>query len=274
MLFAGDYPDGMALLEAVVESARESGDTFSLPMALSILGTELALHGDDGHGFAYLDEAATIARLGGLPRTSHLETALELKALVLLAWQDTAARPVLDELRGVAVGYCAVIFAFTGLALVDVLDGDLDTAEARLREARAIPAPHPAWQSFVDLVTAAIARGRGDLDGAAGILQEVLSHTQGADGINQSLRISALEMLAQVLLASGRTGDGVRLLAASHAARAHHGFAEAQPNKSLEQEPSRRYDRSLVPRKRTSAWAEGLAMTIADAVAFAQIPRE
>ena len=204
LLVTGHYTDAKALLETVVDAARESGDTFSLPMALSILGTEIALHGDEGLGFAYLDEAATIARRGGLPRTGHLAPALQMKAHVLLAWQDTAARPILDEYTGLAVWDGGVIFALTGLALVDVLDGDLDAAEARLQRRASDPSTFRATlaASFVNMVAAAIARARGDLDDAASFLQEALAQApNGADGPAMSLTITILEMLARVLLA-------------------------------------------------------------------------
>ena len=277
LLVAGDYTDGMALLEAVVDSARESGDTFSLPMALSILGAELALRGDDGLGFAYLDEAATIARRGGLPRTSHLALALQMKALVLLARQDTAARPILDELTTGSPSDTAAQSSsrFTGLAMVDVLDGDLDTRRgaaprgtsdrcSRRRAAarswtwspRRLPVP-----GVTSTVLRASCRKRSHRPRRAPMARDL------------SLKISVLEMLARVLLAAGKTGDGVRLLAATQAARAHHRLPEP-PSDNNDTEEALAAARPLLGAAETDrAWAEGLAMTLTDAIAFAQNQR-
>ena len=276
LLASGDYTEGKALLEIVIESAREAGDTFTLPMALSILGTEIAVRGDERVGLAHLEEAATIARRVGLPRRNQLAMALWMKGLLLLAKQDTSARLSFDELLriGVERGDAYATFACAGLAMVDVLDKDLNSAEVRLQEALATMPPGYAFRSFVTMAAGAIARARGDLDTALTDLQEALAGTpRGADGPALLMAIAILEMLAGVLLASGQVRDGVRLLAATHAARAHHRLAKPQSN---EDDPVAYLAaaRPLIGAEETAkAWAHGLAMSITDTIAFVQSER-
>ena len=124
------------------------------------------------------------------------------------------------------------------------------------------------------MVAGAIARERGDLDNAATFLQEALAQApRGADGPAMSLTITILEMLARVLLASGQTRGGVRLLAATHAARAHH-LLPGPPSANNDPEEHLAAARPLLGAAETDqAWSEGLAMTVTDAIAFAQHQR-
>jgi tetratricopeptide (TPR) repeat protein len=276
LLLAGEHAEAVALLEAVVQGARESVDTFSLPTALSLLGTELALRGSTQLGLAYLEEAATIARRGGQRRTWQLVTALQMKAQVLLTQRSSAARPVLDELTDIATGHseaASFTAAFAALAIVDVLDGDLDTAEERLRDARERPAD-AASRSALNVAAASIARAKGDLDAASSFLEEALGRgPRDADAMAVSWAIMILEMLADVLAASGRARDGVRLLGAAQAARSHHAFSGPQPDDG-DPESTLAAARQLLGVAETDrAWDEGLAMTIGDAVALVQTQR-
>jgi len=280
LLVTGDYREAKALWETVIESARESGDTFSLPMALAILGAEIALHGDEERGFAYLDEAATIARRGGPPRTGHLALALQRKAYVLLVGGRTAAREPLEELTVIAVGPGGeehLISAYAALAWVDVLEGDLVAADARLLQARSTSShpwtehrPHHMSRSFVNMAGAVVAHARHDLDSSSALLQQALADAPtGADGFALSWRITLLETIGQVHLASDRTREAACLLAATQAARTEHVLPA--PRAADVAEDALATARShLGAAEADAAWAEGLAMTIAEAVARAQ----
>jgi predicted ATPase/class 3 adenylate cyclase len=278
LLIAGDYAGGKAMLETVIEAGRESGDTYSLPSALAILGTEMALRGDEELGLAYLDESAMIARRGGLARTGHLAGALERKAFVLLlTGRSTAARPIFDEVAGLTARPVLAELrtaAFAGLAMVDALEGDLATAEARVREARAARPANAHSRSVVNMADGEIARARGDLDTALSFLQRALKHApRDADGPAMSLKITILEMLVRVLLASGKTRDGVLLLAATHAGRVHRLVPAPQSTHNHSEEALAAARALLGAAETDRAWAEGLAMTIADAIAFGQDQR-
>ncbi len=277
LLNAGAYAEGKEQLEIVVLHARDSGDTFSLPMALSILGTESALRGDEELGFSYLDEAAAIARHVGAARRAQLALALWMKAMILLTQRSTAARPVFEELatHGIEHGEYPTI-AYAGLAIVDVLDGDLEAAEGHLREARAArPAAATDMPgSFVNMAAAAIARSHRDWASASRFLQDALAQAPaGADAPTMSWRIALLERLASVWIASGQTHDGVQLLAATYAVRAHHHLPEPPSDNNDASDDLAAARPILGAEEADKAWAEGFAMTITDTIAFAQNPR-
>jgi tetratricopeptide (TPR) repeat protein len=264
------------MLEAVVTRARESGDTFSLPMALSYLGMDYAHCEDDELGFAYLDEALAITRRLGPLREEQLAMALWMKAITLLTKQDPAARPVLEELMtlGIKRGYTDRNAATSaGLAMVDALDGDLESAEAHLTAALAVLPGNarPTNSSFVHLVAAMVARAQRDLNAAEDSAQQALLLDAGAaEDPGFSWRIEILETLAGILIRSGEARDGVRLLAATDAGRIRHLRPRPQSlNKDLERDLAAA--RELLGNAETdTAWADGLEMTIDDAVAFAR----
>src|SRR5439155_21290436 len=56
LLITSERAAGAEMLEAVVTRARELGDTFSLPMALSYLALDYALNRDEERAFTYFDE--------------------------------------------------------------------------------------------------------------------------------------------------------------------------------------------------------------------------
>jgi hypothetical protein len=275
LLASGDRAAGMATLEAVAAHARAVGDTFSLPMALTHLGVDHAFHGEEALGLACLDEAAAIARPVGLPRASQLANALWAKAIVLLAKQDPAAAAVLDEFmvlidRGSGAGMKA--FACAAVAMAAVLNGDTETADVRLEQARTALSAHVprSERAFVEMVAAAAARARGDFHAAAVYATEALaSDPLCADAPEAYWTIEILETLAGALLAAGAARDAVRLRAAADTER--HRIRRPRPG-SYAQDLER--DLAIARQQlgdpdTDAAWAEGSALPIEEAVAFA-----
>jgi hypothetical protein len=277
LLMTGERAAGTAMLEAVVTRARESGDTFNLPIALSYLGMDYALCGDEELGFAYLDEAEAITRRLGSLRESQLAMALWMKAITLLTKQDPAVRPILEELMTLGVDRGGMTdrnaVASAGLAMVDVLDGDLESAEARLTAGQAaLPAnTRPDDSSFVHMVAAVIARAQGDLNTAEHFVHQALDYDADRAGDpGFSWRIEILETLAEIRLASGETRDGVRLLAATDATRNRHLRPRPQSHNNTLGRDLAAARQLLGDEEADTAWAEGLAMTINDAIALAR----
>ena len=80
-------------------------------------------------------------------------------------------------------------------------------------------------------------------------------------------------MLADVLLVSGQTRDGVQLLGAAQAARSRHALP-GPPSNDDDSEHALAAARQVLGVEETDrAWAEGLVMTITDTIAFAQDQR-
>jgi predicted ATPase/class 3 adenylate cyclase len=273
---ASDRAAGQAILESVVIRARELGDTFSLPMALSYLGIDCGLRGDEELGFAYLDEALALARRLG--RARNLTPALWMKAIVLLAKHDRTVRPLLEELMMLGTNRgqtdprpCA------GLALLDMLDGDLPSAKARLSAAQsALPADSspqegflPADRSFVNMVAALVARAEEDLNAAEDFANEALALDAYVPEPAVSWRIEILETLAGILIESGEARDGTQLLAAAQAGRTRH-LRPRPPSHDKDVQRILAVARQALGDTETdAAWAEGFAMPINDAAAVA-----
>jgi predicted ATPase len=275
LLASGDRAAGTATLEAVIAHAQAVGDTFSLPMALTSLGLDHAFRGEEALGLAYLDEAAAIARPVGQPRFAQLANALWAKAIVLLAKQDPAAAAVLDEFMVLADrsgGAERKAFACAAVAMAAVLNGDTETVDVRLEEARTALSAHVpcSERAFVGMVAAAAARARGDFDAAAVYATQALaSDPLCADVPGAYWTIEILETLAGALLAAGAARDAVRLRAAADTER--HRIRRPRPG-SYAQDLER--DLAIARQQlgdpdTDAAWAEGSALPIEEAVAFA-----
>ncbi len=114
---------------------------------------------------------------------------------------------------------------------------------------------------------AAIARRRGDLDGAARTLVEVLSTVTRLGGCIDGP--DTLEMLAGVLVEAGRAADGVRFVAAADAERGRIGTVRSG-HRSLLVDPDLEAARAaLSDGDFDAAWAEGAALSLEEAVAWA-----
>jgi hypothetical protein len=157
-----------------------------------------------------------------------------------------------------------------------VFNGDTETVDARLEEARTalsahVPRPARATErAFVGLVAAAAARARGDFNAAAVCATQALaSDPQWADEPEAYWTIEILETLAGALLAAGAARDAVQLRGAADAER--HRILRPRPA-SYAQDLERDLAiarQQLGDSETDAAWAEGSALPIERAVAFA-----
>jgi hypothetical protein len=165
-------------------------------------------------------------------------------------------------------------FACAAVAMAALLSGDTETVDMRLEEARTALSAHvPSSEralAFVGMVAAAAARARGDYDATAVYATQALASDPLCADIPEAYwTIEILETLAGALLAAGATRDAVRLRATADAER--HRILRPRPE-SYAQDLERDLAiarQQLGDPETEAAWAEGSALPIEGAVAFA-----
>jgi tetratricopeptide (TPR) repeat protein len=169
----GDLAGAVASFEAALAAARDGGPLWVVLASLASLGGLLALQGDDARAAAVNAEAVALYRrtgqargfgqiyneLGGVARVrGDLERARRL---------HSEALAILREIVGWSVPH-----TLTQLACAEARLGDLDGAEAHLREAAGMlrTSPQPATAANILVGAALVAVGRDRPEEAARLL--------------------------------------------------------------------------------------------------------
>ncbi|HEX3212283.1 MAG TPA: tetratricopeptide repeat protein, partial [Actinomycetota bacterium] len=169
----GDLATAEAAYERALAAAREGGPMWVQLASLGELGVLLALRGDDARSGALFAEAVALIRRTGLRRgDGHLYN--ELGGIARVRGELERARqlhrealPIVRELVGWSVPY-----VLAQLACAEARLGDLDAAEAHLREAAELilATPQPATAASVLAGATLAALGRGQPERAARLL--------------------------------------------------------------------------------------------------------
>jgi tetratricopeptide (TPR) repeat protein len=164
----GDVDGATAAYEAALAAAGEVGPRWVQLASLVRLGTMVALQGDDARAADLRAEAADrIRRFGERRGFAHLYNEMGGVArahddLERARHLHREALPIVQELVGWSVPY-----TLASLACAEVRLGDLDDAEARLREAAGLLLASPQATTVALVLTGAalvaIGRGRPDL---------------------------------------------------------------------------------------------------------------
>jgi tetratricopeptide (TPR) repeat protein len=155
-----------------------------------------------------------------------------------------------------------------GLGLVRSRLGDYDGAEAMLTESLSLrEGRHTGGTALTLRELGRLALRRGDLRQAHARILASLSLFQEIGG--RSGIIGCLEGLAQVALDEGRTLRGVRLLASASALRADEGTPGRPADRTDLDRRLNQARAALDERAFEAAWAEGQAMSLDQAVAYA-----
>jgi predicted ATPase/DNA-binding SARP family transcriptional activator len=164
----GDLDTAVAGYETALAAARGGGPGWVELASLVRLGTLVALQGDDARAATLHAEAAARIRRYGQPRgIGHLYNELGgvARARDDLERARHLHREALSIVRGL-VGW-SVPYALASLACAEARLGDLDDAEAHLREAAGLlfASPQPATAALVltGAALAALGRGRPEL---------------------------------------------------------------------------------------------------------------
>jgi predicted ATPase/DNA-binding SARP family transcriptional activator len=169
----GDTDAAVAAYEGALAAAREGGPQWVELAALIQLGGLVGLRGDDARSAALHAEAATLLRRTGLRRGfGHLYN--EAGAIARVRGDLERARQLHQEALDIVreqVGW-SVPFTLAQLACAEARLGDLDAAEAHLREAAELllATPEPVTAALVLVGAALVALGRERPERAARLL--------------------------------------------------------------------------------------------------------
>jgi len=169
----GDLAGAEAAYEAALTAARDGGPLWVLLASLCELGGLVALRGDDARAAALHAEAAARFRRAGQRRGfTHLYN--EQGGIARVRGDLERARRLHQEALGIArelLGW-SVPHTLAQLGCVEARLGDLDAAEAHLREAAGLlrTIPQPATAAVVLVGAALVALGRGRPERAARLL--------------------------------------------------------------------------------------------------------
>jgi tetratricopeptide (TPR) repeat protein len=169
----GDVAGAMASFEAALDAARDGGPLWTQLASLAYMSNLLALQGEDARAAALAAEAADLLRRTGQRRGfGHLYNGLGAVARVRGDLErarrlHTEALAILREIVGWSVPH-----TLTQLACAEARLGDLDAAEAHLREAADLlrTSPQPATVASILIGAALVAVGRDRPEEAARLL--------------------------------------------------------------------------------------------------------
>jgi predicted ATPase/DNA-binding SARP family transcriptional activator len=184
----GDLAGAVAGFEAALAAARDGGPLWVVLASLASLASLLMLQGDDARAAAVSAEAVALFRRTGQPRGfGHLYNELGRVARVRGDLErarqlHTEALAILREIVGWSVPH-----TLTQLACAEARLGDLEGAEAHLREAAHLlrTVPQPATAASVLAAAALVAVGRDQPEDAARLLA-------AAEAINRRIGVTPI----------------------------------------------------------------------------------
>jgi predicted ATPase/DNA-binding SARP family transcriptional activator/Tfp pilus assembly protein PilF len=267
----GDSATARSYYEQSLEIAREVGDARGIAGALNNLGLVAADQGDYAAARAFYEESLPMFReLSDTTGTGHV-----LNSLGATAWDQldfTAARSFLGESLATfqEIGHkWGVAMALINLGNVARSQADFASAQAHFEESLAVyrELGDRATVSFPLFGLGEVAYQQGDYATARSLFRETLALRHEAGDKRPIPR--NLEAVAQVVRVDGQPERAARLFGAAGALRERQGAKptpEYLPNYECETAALRA---TLGDAAFASAWAEGRAMTMAQAVALA-----
>ena len=272
--YTGDKRRAAALFEEALGYCQELGDLRSIALTLRCLAWLALDFGDDARAAALGENALALAR--SLKHQGSESSALSLLATLARRQGDLIRATVLAEEQvrlwnelGERLNIAEAL-RFLGTLACD--QGVYSVAGARFLEARAIARKVGVDVDEAEAVLglARVAQEQGNLAGALTCCREALLLVRARVGAGSySYAILGLESAAGVAAASGAARRAIRLASAAAAARVAHTSPLAPPDRvRLEQALAPAYE-VLGQDAAAAAWAEGRAMSLEQAVAYA-----
>jgi tetratricopeptide (TPR) repeat protein len=213
----GDLEAAKAGYAGTVAAARDGGPLWALMASLVRLGALLVLEGEEARAAALHAEAVDLARRSGQRRAfGHLYN--ELGAVARARGDLERARQLHQEALAIVRGLIgwSVPHTLASLACAEARLGDLDGAEAHLREAAGLlfSTPQPATAAFILTGEALVALGRARPEQAARLLAAAEAAHQRIGTVPIAAERHEMELVADAVRAALDPGT----LAAAHAA--------------------------------------------------------
>jgi predicted ATPase/DNA-binding SARP family transcriptional activator len=253
---------------------RDRGAEASVAFMLAILGCAAHAQGDTARALALTEEAVEAARRSSDPWIQGL--ALTNHGMVIAhAGELERARRVTEE--GLRAARDAGDARYIGAALarlgaIAFAVGDVERAEARLQAALALQ--RELGDTFMTPTTLAVlaqlAQAAGDRALARRRLEEILAIAEEAG--DRTRMAQGLELLGHLAVSEGRSERAARIYGAVSVVREGfppHPYELARPDHQHAIDEARA---ALGEEAFAAAWADGRAMTLADALAYARDP--
>jgi predicted ATPase/DNA-binding SARP family transcriptional activator len=270
--YQGDFDAVHRYLDACLPVHRELGDDWNLSVGLQLLAVNALALGDADEARALAEEALEVSRRVRKPMSEAY--ALSTLGVVLGAQGDLdGAQRVLEDSvrRARELGNVRSVGSWTkGLAGITLLQGNYPRARELYEESLAIlRSLDDAWGTL------------GSLSGLALVALEERDNASARRLLNESLELlrksghryrtaNALEIAGKLAVAQGLDGRGVRLYAAASVVRGPMAVGmfecEAWPDAAPD---IARLRSALGEQVFTDAWAQGAAMTLDEAAAYA-----
>jgi predicted ATPase/class 3 adenylate cyclase/DNA-binding CsgD family transcriptional regulator len=267
----GDLAAARRALETSVELCHEVGEPATGGIAIALLGEIDARTGQydaaEGRLGAFLQRAAATGGAMGAPFAL-----ITLASLAAGRGDLETARayldPLLEQVRTLGLpAYVAMVQAVAGAVLLS--SGEVEAAEAALLEGKASAEAigNPWMLSNVIHQLGRVAECRGDAHEAEDLHHEALA-LRASRGLHAGV-VESLEALASLAAANESRAEATRLLAAAAAERAREGSTHWPLEEAARMEELATLRAALGDTAFEGAWAEGWALALSDAVAYA-----
>jgi DNA-binding CsgD family transcriptional regulator len=274
-LVHGRLTDAAELFEATVAGGRDTNDSNFMHGLLGLAWVAL-LRGDFGSAREAIAESRAAAQKSWNdsvsirsvePIASWILGSIELVSGHADRSRDLLAA-VVDALRS-SIAYRQAPMPLLSLAEAQLALGGLGDATATLDEATTL-----AREGKLTWVLGRAAHLRARLRSAEGEIQEAeaLAHqalTLGREAGDQLGLVDALELLARLIAEQGSPQEAVRLWAAAESRRAELGYARFPADRAPHEAALAEAKRALGSDEFATEWAEGAALAVDDAIAYA-----
>jgi tetratricopeptide (TPR) repeat protein len=266
----GDLASAPALLEESVECSQQAGDQWGLGVALTFLGGVTMAHGEPMRAQALIEEAVVHSHEAG--ESWALGSALFGQAMVAGAQGNgEAARQLLEKsialLRSVGERWMLSL-ALSSAGELAVAQEDYEAAGDYFEEAAATAREiDSAVASLAGSGAGAVALLRGDYARAAAVFAVALAEVRDV-GHRRGMAFGLMG-LAGAAAGQGRAVRAARLLGAAGALQAAIGFAMDAIEHAVHDRAATSARGDLGEKVFLAAYAEGEAMTLERAVAYA-----
>jgi predicted ATPase len=266
-----DWPTAVTLLEEAAELSRELNDVEGVGRCLGFIGHARLFSGDRAAAAAALNEGVELARSTGDRRT--LGRALYNAAFAANEERDfERARQTFEEAALIArsEGMKPLLaLSLIHLGYTAALAGDFDLASRRLNEGVELfdEVGETIWTSVAQRYLGLLALLDGKTDEAESLLRTSLM--EGQEQAPQQDLPYWIEDLAAVAAAKGDALRAATLWGATDALFESRGLAIREENRQVRERFRNEVGGPLESDLRAEAWAQGHAMTLEQAVAYA-----
>jgi tetratricopeptide (TPR) repeat protein len=271
----GDLRAAIPLLEEAAELSQQLGDLEGVGRCLGFIGHGLLFTGNTERAAAVLDEAVNLARNAGNPH--GVARAIYNSAFVAIEQGDfdracdlfgEAAQIGRSEGTKLQEAMC-----LAQLGYACALAGDYERAAALLDEGAALftELGETTWTQVAFRYQGLLALLDGRIDEAESLLRTSLM--EGREQAPQWEVAHWIEELAAVAAAKGEALRAAKLWGATDALFEKLGLATLEENRQVRERFRDEAQESPDSDSRTEAWAQGNAMTLEQAVAYALTER-